>query len=143
MFNRMRFVEETTTQRKQEALLERSFKQSTRAKLSSVRNRLETMATNAMDETVDVDLNTRLMKVLSSITPFFVRPIIGKDGKVSFEFRSFAIHPQDVPLTIVLPEFVPAHSWQSFLHNRTANRLRDALYRRPNTVVVSVTQQLA
>jgi hypothetical protein len=82
MFNRMRFVEETTTQRKKEALHERSFKQSTRAKLSSVRNRLETMATNAMDETVDVDLNTRLMKVLSSITPFFVRPIIGKDGNV-------------------------------------------------------------
>jgi amino acid transporter len=51
--------------------------------------------------------------------------------------------PQDVPLTIVLPEFVPAHWWQRFLHNRTANRLRDALFRRPNTVVVSVTQQLA
>lgn len=51
--------------------------------------------------------------------------------------------PQDVPLTIVLPEFVPARWWQRFLHNRTANRLRDALYRRPNTVVVSVTQQLA
>lgn len=51
--------------------------------------------------------------------------------------------PQDVPLTIVLPEFVPAQWWQRFLHNRSANRLRDALYRRPNTVVVSVTQQLA
>jgi len=51
--------------------------------------------------------------------------------------------PPDVPLTIVLPEFVAARWWQGFLHNRTANRLRDALYRRPNTVVVSVTQQLA
>jgi hypothetical protein len=51
--------------------------------------------------------------------------------------------PPDVPLTIVLPEFVAAKWWQGFLHNRTANRLRDALYRRPNTVVVSVTQQLA
>jgi amino acid transporter len=48
----------------------------------------------------------------------------------------------DVPLTIILPEFVPARWWQQFLHNRTANRLRDALYRRPNTIVVSVTQQL-
>lgn len=51
--------------------------------------------------------------------------------------------PPDVPLTIVLPEFVAARWWQGFLHNRTANHLRDALYRRPNTVVVSVTQQLA
>lgn len=50
--------------------------------------------------------------------------------------------PPDVPLTIVLPEFVPAHKWQRFLHNRTADRLRDSLYHRPNTVVVSVTQQL-
>jgi hypothetical protein len=50
--------------------------------------------------------------------------------------------PPDVPLTVVLPEFVPQHWWQQFLHNRTANRLRDALYHRPNTVVVSVTQQL-
>lgn len=51
--------------------------------------------------------------------------------------------PPDVPLTIVLPEFVPAHSWQRFLHNRTADRLRESLSHRRNTVVVSVTQQLA
>ena len=50
--------------------------------------------------------------------------------------------PTDVPLTIVLPEFVPSHWWQQFLHNRAADRLRDSLYHRPNTVVVSVTQQL-
>lgn len=51
--------------------------------------------------------------------------------------------PEGVPLTVVLPEFVPKHWWQRFLHNRTANRLRDALYHRRNTVVISVTQQLA
>jgi amino acid transporter len=50
--------------------------------------------------------------------------------------------PADVPLTVVIPEFVPAHWWQRYLHNRTALRLRDALHHRPNTVVVSVTQQL-
>jgi hypothetical protein len=50
--------------------------------------------------------------------------------------------PDDVPLTVVLPEFVPARRWQRYLHNRTADRLRDALRHRPNTVVVIVTQQL-
>lgn len=50
--------------------------------------------------------------------------------------------PPDVPLTIVLPEFVPSHWFQRFLHNRTANRLQEALRHRPDTVVVSVTQQL-
>jgi len=49
----------------------------------------------------------------------------------------------DVPLTVVLPEFVPSHWFQRFLHNRTADRLRDTLYHRPDTVVVSVTQQLS
>jgi hypothetical protein len=48
-----------------------------------------------------------------------------------------------VPLTVVLPEFVPSHWFQRFLHNRTADRLRDTLYHRPDTVVVSVTQQLS
>ncbi len=50
--------------------------------------------------------------------------------------------PDDVPLTVVLPEFVATHWWQGYLHNRTADRLREALRHRSNTVVVSVTQQL-
>ncbi len=50
--------------------------------------------------------------------------------------------PPDVPLTIVLPEFVPTHWFQRFLHNRTADRLQETLRHRPDTVVVSVTQQL-
>ena len=48
-----------------------------------------------------------------------------------------------VPLTVVLPEFVPSHWFQRFLHNRTADRLRETLRHRPDTVVVSVTQQLS
>ncbi|HWO93141.1 MAG TPA: APC family permease, partial [Dehalococcoidia bacterium] len=50
--------------------------------------------------------------------------------------------PPNVPLTVVLPEFVPAHWWQNFLHNQTARRLRSALRSRPNTVVVDVPEQL-
>lgn len=50
--------------------------------------------------------------------------------------------PPDVPLTVVLPEFVPSHWFQRFLHNRTADRLQEALRHRPNTVVVNVPQLL-
>ena len=48
----------------------------------------------------------------------------------------------DMPLTVVLPEFVPKHWYERYLHNRTALRLREALHQRPNTVVVSVTELL-
>jgi amino acid transporter len=45
-------------------------------------------------------------------------------------------------ITVVLPEFVPAHFWQGFLHNQPATRLRRALKRRQNTAVVSVLYHL-
>ena len=45
-------------------------------------------------------------------------------------------------ITVVLPEFVPAHFWQNVLHNQPATRLRRALKRRPNTAVVNVHYQL-
>ncbi|MCL4544732.1 MAG: amino acid permease, partial [Chloroflexi bacterium] len=34
-----------------------------------------------------------------------------------------ARHPNDI-ITVVLPEFVPAHWWESILHNQTALRLK-------------------
>lgn len=45
-------------------------------------------------------------------------------------------------MTVVLPEFVPAHFWQNLLHNQPAARLRRALLRRPNTAVVNVLYHL-
>jgi len=45
-------------------------------------------------------------------------------------------------ITVVLPEFVPAHFWQNLLHNQPATRLRRALKRRPNTAVANVLYQL-
>jgi amino acid transporter len=45
-------------------------------------------------------------------------------------------------ITVVLPEFVPAHSWQNPLHNRPAARLMSALKRRRNTAVASILYQL-
>jgi hypothetical protein len=45
-------------------------------------------------------------------------------------------------MTVVLPEFVPAHFWQNLLHNQPAARLRRSLMRRPNTAVVNVLYHL-
>ena len=45
-------------------------------------------------------------------------------------------------MTVVLPEFVPAHFWENVLHNQPATRLRRALMRRPNTAVVNVLYHL-
>ncbi len=46
------------------------------------------------------------------------------------------------PITVVLPEFVPAHFWEGPLHNQSALRLKRALIHRPNTVIIGVPYQL-
>jgi hypothetical protein len=45
-------------------------------------------------------------------------------------------------VTVVLPEFVPKHFWQRFLHNQLSLRLKRALVNRPNTVLVDVPYHL-
>jgi amino acid transporter len=45
-------------------------------------------------------------------------------------------------ITVVLPEFVPAHFWEGLLHNQSAVQLKKALLRRPNTVLVDVPYHL-
>lgn len=51
-----------------------------------------------------------------------------------------AIHRHDpnAYVTIVIPEYLPAHWWQHILHGHTALRLKGALLFRPNTVVIDV-----
>ena len=46
-------------------------------------------------------------------------------------------------VTVVLPEFVPAHWWERILHNQTALRLKLALYSDPGVVVVNVPYLLS
>ena len=55
-----------------------------------------------------------------------------------------AVHARqpESPLTVVLPEFVPRHWWEFFLHNQTALRLKLSLFFRPNTAVVDVPYHL-
>src|SRR3989440_512285 len=51
------------------------------------------------------------------------------------------LFPEDT-LTVLLPEFVVTHWWESFLHNQTALRLKAALLARPNIVVTDIPQHL-
>jgi amino acid transporter len=46
--------------------------------------------------------------------------------------------PPDTITIVVLPEYVPRHWWDRFLHNPKAQRIRQALIGRHNTVVVEV-----
>ncbi|MGE5141453.1 MAG: APC family permease [Rudaea sp.] len=66
-------------------------------------------------------------------SPFraFIRPLMGYVN---------SMHDQDPDafVTIVLPEFITPHWWTSFLHNRTANRLRKTFELHPNVAVVLV-----
>jgi hypothetical protein len=50
-------------------------------------------------------------------------------------------HPGE-SIAVVLPEFVPRHFWEFFLHNQTALRLKLGLFFRPNTVVIDVPYYL-
>ncbi|HEU5422375.1 MAG TPA: APC family permease [Nitrolancea sp.] len=45
-------------------------------------------------------------------------------------------------ITVVLPEFVPAHLWELLLHNQTALRLKFALWTHPDVVVINVPYHL-
>ena len=46
------------------------------------------------------------------------------------------------PITVVVPEFVPRHWWDFFLHNQSALRLKAALFFRRNTIVTDVPYHL-
>lgn len=56
---------------------------------------------------------------------------------VNFVDALRARRPDDV-ITVILPEFVPAHWWEGVLHNQTALRLKRHLLFRPNVVVTNV-----
>ena len=51
------------------------------------------------------------------------------------------IQPNEM-ITIVVPQFVPHHWWQTFLHTRTAEALRKALLTRDNIVITEVPYQV-
>ncbi|MBV9689739.1 MAG: APC family permease [Ktedonobacteraceae bacterium] len=50
-------------------------------------------------------------------------------------------HPKDT-LTVILPEFVVAHWWETFLHNQVALRLKASFLLRPGIIVTNVPVHL-
>ena len=46
-------------------------------------------------------------------------------------------HPKDT-ITVILPEYVPGHWWEHFIHNQTALRIKTSLLFHPGVVVISV-----
>jgi amino acid transporter len=69
--------------------------------------------------------------VIDSPYRAFVRPLLAYVD---------AVHSKrpDAFVTIVLPEFITAHWWEGFLHNRTAGRLRNTFEKHSNVAVVLV-----
>lgn len=61
----------------------------------------------------------------------FVRPLVNYVDAVHSQYP-------DAFVTIVLPEFITAHWWEQFLHNRTAARLQREFEKHPNVAVVLV-----
>ena len=45
-------------------------------------------------------------------------------------------------ITVVVPQFVPRHSWQNLLHTQTAWFLRQAFLSQPGIVITDVPYQL-
>ena len=51
-------------------------------------------------------------------------------------------HQPNELLTIVVPQFVPAHWWENLLHNQTALLLRFSLMFRQGVVIIEVPYQV-
>ncbi len=69
--------------------------------------------------------------VIDSPYRSFVRPLVAYVDAVHHQCEGAFV-------SIILPEFIPVHWWEGFLHNRTAARLRRVFERHPNVAVVLV-----
>jgi amino acid transporter len=56
--------------------------------------------------------------------------------------ESLSEKSEDAPVTVVVPEFVPKHWWEHFLHSQSALHLKAALLGKPNVVVVDIPYHL-
>jgi amino acid transporter len=70
--------------------------------------------------------------ILDSPFRLFIEPLLEYIDEIDAQSR-----PNEV-ITIVVPQFIPAHWWNSFLHARTADTLRKVLLNRKEIVVTEV-----
>ncbi|MHC1783776.1 MAG: APC family permease [Anaerolineaceae bacterium] len=78
---------------------------------------------------------TRLV-VLDSPYRLMIEPVMEYLEKLNLKRK-----PNEM-ITIVVPQFVPAHWWENLLHNQTALLLRFALIFKPNIVIIEVPYQV-
>jgi len=78
---------------------------------------------------------TRLV-ILESPYRLLVEPILAYIQKL------LTIRQPNELLTIVVPQFIPAHWWENLLHNQTALLLRAALVFKPGLVILEVPYQV-
>jgi len=74
--------------------------------------------------------------VLTSPYRLFLEPLLEYIDKISVTLRG------DETITIVVPQFIPKHWWNTFLHTRTAELLRKVLLQRENIVITEVPYQV-
>lgn len=74
--------------------------------------------------------------ILDSPYRLLVEPVLGYIEKIS------SVRQPNELMTIVVPQFIPAHWWENLLHNQTALILRFALLFKPNIVIVEVPYQI-
>ena len=74
--------------------------------------------------------------VLESPFSLFIEPLLGYIADID-EHRS----PDEI-ITIVVPQFIPHHWWNTFLHTRTAEQLRSALMFIKDVVITDVHYQV-
>jgi hypothetical protein len=74
--------------------------------------------------------------VLNSPYRLFLEPLLEYIDKIDVTLRG------DETITIVVPQFIPKHWWNNFLHTRTAEILRKVLLQRENIVITEVPYQV-
>jgi amino acid transporter len=74
--------------------------------------------------------------ILNSPYRLFLEPLLDYIDKLEE-----IIQPNEL-ITIVVPQFIPHHWWQTFLHTRTAEALRKELLTRDNVVITEVPYQV-
>jgi amino acid transporter len=74
--------------------------------------------------------------ILNSPYRLFLEPLLEYIDKIDVTLRG------DETITIVVPQFIPKHWWNNFLHTRTAELLRKVLLQRENIVITEVPYQV-
>jgi hypothetical protein len=74
--------------------------------------------------------------ILNSPYRLFLEPLLEYIDKIDVTLRG------DETITIVVPQFIPKHWWNNFLHTRTAEILRKVLLQRENIVITEVPYQV-